>query len=107
MEDESTRQSQRIDTMSQKYQTGNHNKGGAAYNILNLGYENSKEGSFLKQRDHEKEVRSLLRSKHIDSLSNNGNNLINGEVRRSVDIPQHPVYNPPGSRGSMMSKAGA
>jgi len=43
--------------MTEKYQIGNHNKGGAAYNILNLGYEHSKEGEFLKQRDHDKEVR--------------------------------------------------
>ncbi len=39
MEDEATRQSQRIEKMTEKYQVGNHNKGGAAYNILNLGYE--------------------------------------------------------------------
>ena len=43
--------------MTEKYSVGNHNKGGAAYNILNLGYENSKEGQFLAQRDQEKEVR--------------------------------------------------
>jgi len=54
MEDEQTRQSRRIEKMSEKYQVGNHNKGGAAYNILNLDYENSREGEYLKQRDYEK-----------------------------------------------------
>jgi hypothetical protein len=34
--------------MRNKYQVGNANKGGAAFNIINLGYENSKEGDFLK-----------------------------------------------------------
>lgn len=30
--------------MQQKYGAGIGNKGGAAYNILNLGYDNSPEG---------------------------------------------------------------
>jgi hypothetical protein len=47
MEDEQTRQSRRIEKMTEKYQVGNHNKAGSAYNILNLNYENSKEGEFL------------------------------------------------------------
>ena len=40
--------------MTEKYQVGNHNKGGAAYNILNLNYEQSKEGQHLKEKDYEK-----------------------------------------------------
>jgi hypothetical protein len=47
MEEESQRQSRRIDKMSEKYHVGNHNKGGAAFNILNLNYEQSQEGNFL------------------------------------------------------------
>ena len=57
--------------MTEKYQIGNANKGGAAYDIISLGYEHSKEGEYLKQRDHDNEVRSKLRSKNIDMLSNN------------------------------------
>lgn len=64
--------------MQEKYQVGNHNKGGAAYNIVNLNYEESKEGDFLKQKDYDKQVRGLLRSRHIDMLSNSGYNLTNG-----------------------------
>ena len=30
--------------MNEKYLTGRRNKGGAAYNILNLNYDNSAEG---------------------------------------------------------------
>lgn len=58
-------------------------------------------------RDNDKEVRQLLRSKHIDSLSNNGYNLTNGDKRQEIGVPEHRVYNPPGSSGSMMSRAGA
>jgi len=64
--------------MTDKYQVGNANKGGAAYNIINLGYENTKEGDYLRQKDADQQVRSLLRSKNIDMLSNNGYNLTNG-----------------------------
>jgi len=35
-----------------------------------------------------------MRSKNIDVRSNCGFNLINGSERRSVDVPQHKVYNP-------------
>ena len=107
MEEEQTRQSRRIEKMQEKYQVGNHNKGGTAFNIINLDYEKSKEGEFLKQRDGDKEVRTLLRSKHIDMLSNNGYNLVNGQSRSTVAVPEHKVYNPPGSSGSTMGKAGA
>lgn len=37
--------------MQDKYQVGNGNKGGAAYNIINLGYEPTKEGDYLRQKD--------------------------------------------------------
>jgi hypothetical protein len=48
-----------------------------------------------------------MRSKNIDSLSNNGFNLLNGDVRRTVDVPNHLRYNPPGSSGSSLGNAGA
>ena len=75
--------------MTEKYQLANANKGGAAYNILNLAYDKPTEGQYLKQRDHDKEVRSLLRSKNIDMLSNSGNNVLNGDPRRQVEVPTH------------------
>lgn len=48
MDEESQRQSQRLDAMNEKYLTGRKNKGGAAYNILSLQYESSQEGEYLK-----------------------------------------------------------
>jgi hypothetical protein len=32
---------------------------------------------------------------------------MNGEARRSIDVPLHPNYNPPGSSGSTLGSAGA
>ena len=49
----------------------------------------------------------MLRSKQLDSLSNVGYNLTNGEQRKTVDVPDHPVYNPPGSASSNLARAGA
>ncbi len=80
--------------MNDKYLTGQRNKGGSAYNILSLQYEQSPEGEFLRQRDDDAKVRSLMRSKNIDVRSNCGFNLINGSNRLSVDVPNHKVYNP-------------
>ena len=44
MEEEQNRQQERVEKMQQKYGAGIGNKGGAAYNILNLGYDNTPEG---------------------------------------------------------------
>ena len=93
MDEETQRQSQRIQAMNEKYLTGGRNKGGAAYNILSLQYDPSNEGEFLRQRDDDSKVRALCRSKNIDVRSNCGFNPINGSDRRSVEVPVHKVYN--------------
>lgn len=78
MEEENERNDMRINERKDKYNLGNANKGGAAFNILNLDYEKSKEGDYLKERDDAAKVRNLLRSKNVDSLGNAGFNLLNG-----------------------------
>lgn len=78
MEEENERNNMRINERKDKYNLGNANKGGAAFNILNLDYEKSKEGEYLKERDDAAKVRNLLRSKNVDSLGNAGFNLLNG-----------------------------
>lgn len=78
-----------------KYLTGRQTKGGAAYNVINLNYENSYDGSQLRQRDEDAKIRHLLRSKNIDVRANNGFNPINGSERPRVEIPLHDVYYPP------------
>jgi len=81
--------------MNDQARSGRSNKGGAAYNILNLNYENSNEGLVLKERDEDLRVRGLLRSKNVDMRNNSGYNVLNGGERVSIDLPQHRVYNPP------------
>lgn len=105
MEEEQGREQERIDKMKNKYQIGNANKGGAAYNIINQAYERSAEGTYLRQRDDAATVRKQLRSKNIDTLANAHYNVVNGERRRQAEAPYHPEYNPPGA--SALSRAGA
>ena len=73
--------------MNEHYQTGKKNKGGAAYNVLNLEYDNSNEGQRLRERDEDSKVRAMMRSKNIDVRSNCGYNVLTGEDRRNIDIP--------------------
>mmetsp|Transcript_42675 Transcript_42675/g.40979 ORF Transcript_42675/g.40979 Transcript_42675/m.40979 type:complete len:125 (+) Transcript_42675:302-676(+) len=94
MDEEKTRDERRIQSMNDKYLTGRRNKGGAAYNILSLQYDNSNEGQYLKQKDEDSKVRSLMRSKNIDTRSNCGYNVVNGNSRLSVNVPEHRIYNP-------------
>ena len=46
-----------------------------------------------------------MRSKNIDTLSNAGFNLVNGDDRFTVDVPYHDYYNPRG--GSQLGRVGA
>lgn len=107
MEEENERQSAKVQNMRSKYQIGNANKGGAAFNIINLDYERSNEGNYLRQRDDAAKVRTLLRSKNIDSLGNAAYNLVSGEDRRRVEVPYHAYYNPPAGSNSSLSRVGA
>ena len=75
--------------MRAKYQVGNANKGGAAFNILNLSYDKTKEGEYLAQKDNDAKVRAMLRSKNIDSLANHDYNLLNGQKRHAINVPEH------------------
>lgn len=89
MEEEQDRGVQRIAAMKDKYQIGNANKGGAAYNILSLDYEKTREGEALLKRDMDAKVRSMMRSKNIDTIGNSGFNPMNGQDRKSIDVPVH------------------
>lgn len=93
--------------MRSKYQIGNANKGGAAFNIINLEYERSTEGQYLQQRDEAAFVRKQLRSKNIETLSNAQYNLLNGSERMKVQVPIHEEYNPNGVTSTLLGRAGA
>lgn len=68
--------------------------GGAAYNIVNLDYDQNKEGTKLKQLDQDARVRALFRSKNLDSKNNSGFNILTGEHRQGINVPFHERYNP-------------
>ena len=70
MEDVQNRDQNKVNKMQEKYKLGHSNKGGAAYNIVNLGYEQSAEGRYLAEKDNDNQVRSQMRSKNLDSLAN-------------------------------------
>lgn len=93
MDSQERRDAERLKYMNENYQTGKKNKGGAAYNPINLGYDNSKEGVQLMQRDEDSKVRALMRSKNIDVRSNCGYNVLTGEDRTAIDIPPNQKYN--------------
>ena len=95
MDDENHREQHKLKQMQNKYLTGRQHRGGAAYNVINLTYEQSDDGSILKQRDEDMRVRALIRSKNIDVRSNCGYNPINGSERRGIDVPIHERYFPP------------
>ena len=44
MEEEQKRQEEKLKFSQEHYQAGKRNKGGSAYNILSLQYDNSEEG---------------------------------------------------------------
>ena len=94
MDQEEEREKHKIEYMNEHYQTGKKNKGGAAYNVISLDYDNSKEGSYLKKRDDDAKVRALVRSKNIDMRANCGYNLLTGDQRPGINVPQHEIYNP-------------
>lgn len=94
MDDEESRDKHRLEYMNEHYLTGKKNKGGAAYNVISLEYDNSGEGTRLKKRDDDAKVRALVRSKNIDMRSNCGYNVLTGDQRSGVYVPPHEVYNP-------------
>ena len=84
----------RLEARIQLYQAGKKNKGGAAYNIMNLDYDQSNDGQRLKRFDDDAKVRALIRSKNLDQKNNCGFNILTGEQRLTVQVPQHEKYNP-------------
>lgn len=94
MDEEENREKHRLEYMNDHYLTGNKNKGGAAYNVISLDYDNSNEGQRLKRRDDDAKVRALVRSKNIDMRSNCGYNVLTGDQRSGVYVPPHETYNP-------------
>ena len=94
MEQNDKKGEDRIQIRADLYQAGKKNKGGAAYNIVNLDYDNNKDGDKLKLVDNDAKVRAMMRSKNLDQKNNCGYNVITGEHRSTVQVPHHERYNP-------------
>jgi hypothetical protein len=84
MEHEEKKQDARLQVKAEVYGAAKKNKGGAAYDIIQLAYLNDKEGERLQKVDNDARVRALMRSKALDQKNNNGFNLITGEERNKI-----------------------
>jgi hypothetical protein len=88
------------------YQAGKKNRGGAAYNIVNMDYDRNKDGEKLKVVDSDAKVRAMMRSKNLEHKMNSGYNILTGESRQFIQVPPHERYNPMKSAGSQMITGG-
>ena len=92
----------RITVRRDQYQAGKKNKGGSAFNIVTLNYDNNRDGQRLKEIDGDAQVRALMRSKVLDRKNNGDYNILTGAARPPVPVPFHQRYNPIGSAGRQM-----
>ena len=81
------------------FNAGKKNKGGAAYNLLNLNYDSTPEGNRLAQMDHDSHVRALIRANNLNDRSNGQYDILTGKPRVTVQVPAHERYNPITSAG--------
>ena len=97
---------QRLTARIDLYQAGKKNKGGSAYNIMNLDYDQSNDGVKLRRFDDDAKVRALIRSKNLDNKNNCGFNILTGEDRSKIIVPHHDKYNPIRNAGGLMMGLG-
>ena len=94
MEHEEKKQEERIIVKAEVYGAAKKNKGGSAYNIIDLNYMQDKDGKKLQQIDDDARVRALMRTRVLDKKNNNTYNPITGEDRFKINVPHHERYNP-------------
>ena len=63
-------ESDRIVVKRDTYNASKKNKGGSAFNIINLGYDQNNDGMKLASIDNDAKVRALMRSKVLDKKNN-------------------------------------
>ena len=66
------------------FNAGKKNQGGAAYNLLNHGYDANPNGNNLQTYDEDCRVRALMRAKNINDKSNGAYNILTGEDRSRI-----------------------
>ncbi len=94
MEYEEKKQQDRLHVKAEVYGASKKNKGGSAYDIISLNYQQDKDGVRLQQTDNDAKVRALMRTKLLDAKNNTGFNVITGEDRFKIAVPYHDRYNP-------------
>jgi len=87
MEHEANRADQVQDFKRQVFLHGKHNMSGMPFNPITLEYERSEQGQSLMEKDEAAKVRAYLRATNLDSRSNCGYNVLTGEGRKEVTIP--------------------
>lgn len=70
MEHEEKKQNERLQVKAEVYGAAKKNKGGSAYNIISLNYQEDKDGQRLMQIDQDAKVRALMRTKALDARNN-------------------------------------
>ena len=63
------------------FNAGKKNEGGAAYNLINLGYDPTGRGQQLAQHDEDSRVRALMRAKNLNDKSNGAYDILTGSER--------------------------
>eukprot|EP01017_Pseudomicrothorax_dubius_P022565 TRINITY_DN24417_c0_g1_i1.p1 TRINITY_DN24417_c0_g1~~TRINITY_DN24417_c0_g1_i1.p1 ORF type:complete len:162 (+),score=33.58 TRINITY_DN24417_c0_g1_i1:282-767(+) len=88
MDDALRREEQRRRYHSEVLKAGKRNANGLPFNPITLDYESTTEGELLRQRDDETKLRNYLRANNIDRRSNCGYNILTGETRVGVNVPE-------------------
>ena len=68
-----------MEAKKNEFNAGKKNQGGAAYNPLNQGYDNTSQGQQLQQYDEDCRVRALMRAKNINDKANGNYNILTGQ----------------------------
>ena len=84
MESNDVKQAQVLEVKKNHFNAGKKNHGGAAYNLLNLAYDQTNNGQQLAQYDEDCRVRALMRAKNINEKSNGSYNILTGEDRTRI-----------------------
>lgn len=81
MESYEAQQSTILQAKKDHFNAGKKNQGGAAYNLLNLGYDSTPQGQQLAAHDEDSKVRALMRAKHLNDRSNGQFDILTGAQR--------------------------
>ena len=94
MESNDKREAEVLTVKRDHFNAGKKNQGGAAYNLLNLNYDNTQNGQRLAQYDNDSHVRAMIRAKNLNDKNNGAYNILTGEQRQGIQVPAHERYNP-------------